>query len=316
LRNCQNLAASFERGKTLMAKASPAMTETANPPNVDCYAPIASSLALGWEPLLVEEFQSPPGGMDQPDVWARHAIALCLAPRPHRILQVVGDRRYTALYSKGDISITPAGVPASYRAEGEDHYLQIQLPPQFLQKVAQEAIELDPDRVELITEFRVRDPQIEQLLMLLRTELHKGGGWVGQLYVESLANVLAVHLLREYSTAQPRVALHEGGLGDRKLLQVSEYIHDHLDQEIKLEDLAQVVGISQFHFSRLFKQSMGISPHQYLLQQRIDRAKQLLKDSTLAIADIALQCGFNSQSHLSKSFRELTGMTPKAYRSH
>ncbi|MBE9192530.1 AraC family transcriptional regulator [Gloeocapsopsis crepidinum LEGE 06123] len=232
----------------------------------------------------------------------------------HRIFQTVGDRRYVGLYSKGDISITPAGLPAAYHTEGEDRYLQIQLKPQFLQKVAAEAIETDISRLELVTEFRVRDPQIEQTLMMLRAELHKGGGWAGQLYVESLANVLAVHLLRQYSTMQPRVALYEGGLGDRHLFQITEYINAHLEEDIKLADLAELVGISQFHFSRLFKQSMKVSPHQYLLQQRVERAKQLLKTTKYSVVEIALQCGFNSHSHLSKQFRQLTGMTPKAYR--
>lgn len=277
--------------------------------------PMVSSQTLGWQPLLAEEFQQPPGGADLPTVEEVHSIALCLAPRPHRIHQVVGDRRYTGLYTKGDISITPANIPASYRAEGKDHYFQVKIPVQFLQSVAQSAAELDPDCLELVTEFRVRDPQLEQTLLLLRSELHKGG-WVGQLYVESLANVLAVHLLRQYSTAQPRIALYEGGLGDRKILQISEYIHAHLDQSIKLADLADVAGMSQFHFSRLFKRSMGISPHQYLLQQRLEQAKQLLKGSKLAIAEIALQCGFNSQSHLSKHFREAIGMTPSDYRKN
>lgn len=278
--------------------------------------PIASSQSLGWQPLLVEEFQQPPGGVDLATVWEAHSIALCLAPRPHRIHQVVGDRCYTGLYTKGDISVTPANIPASYRAEGEDHYFHVGVPTQFLQSVAQSTAELDPDRLELMTEFRVRDPQLEQTLLLLRSELHKGGGWVGQLYVESLANVLAVHLLRRYSTVRPRIALYEGGLGDRKILQISEYIHAHLDQPIKLADLADVAGMSQFHFSRMFKQSMGISPHQYLLQQRVEQAKRLLKGSKLAIAEIALQCGFNSQSHLSKHFREAIGMTPSDYRKN
>jgi len=278
-------------------------------------APIVSSRALGWEPLIAEEFQQPPGGIDTPEAWEGHAIALCLAPKkPHRIFQTVGDRRYVGLYSKGDLSITPAGLSGTYRAEGEDRYLQIQLKPQFLQKVATEAIETDISRLELVTEFRVRDLQIEQTLMMLRAELHQGGGWVGRLYIESLANVLAVHLLRQYSTTQRRVALYEGGLGDRKLLQISEYINAHLDQDIQLADLAELVGISQFHFSRLFKQSMKVSPHQYLLQQRVERAKQLLKTTKCSIVEIALRCGFNSHSHLSKQFRQLTGMTPKAYR--
>lgn len=146
--------------------------------------PIASSEPLGWQPILVEEFQQPPGGTDIPEAWAGHSIALCLAPRPHRIHQLVGDHRYTGLYAKGDISITPADIPASYCAEGDDHFLHVQIPAQFLQRVAQEAMDLDPDCLELATEFRVRDPQLELLLLLLRNELHKGGG-VGQLYVSS-----------------------------------------------------------------------------------------------------------------------------------
>ncbi|MFG6094794.1 AraC family transcriptional regulator [Leptothoe sp. ISB3NOV94-8A] len=261
----------------------------------------------------MEEFQEPPGGTDLLE-GERHAIALCLAPRPHRIHQVVGDRRYTGLYAKGDISIIPAQIPASYRAEGDDHYFHVQIPAQFLQFVAQSVVELDPARLELRTVFCMRDPQLEQVLMLLRSEMHKGDGWVGQLYVESLANVLAINLLREYSADQPRVALYKGDLGDRKILQISDYIQAHLDRSIQLADLAEVAGMSQFHFSRLFKQSMGITPHQYMLKQRVEQAQQLLKGTKLAIAEIALQCGFNSQSHLTKHFREATGITPSRYR--
>jgi AraC family transcriptional regulator len=93
-----------------------------------------------------------------------------------------------------------------------------------------------------------------------------------------------------------------------------DYINDHLDRDIKLADLATLLDMSQFHFSHLFKQSLDTSPYQYLLQQRVERAKQLLKQTERSIMDIALDCGFSSHSHLSKQFRQLTGITPKAYR--
>lgn len=275
---------------------------------------IASSRPLGWQPLVAEEFYLPPGSADLPADWAGHSIALCLAPRPHRIHQVVGDLRYTGLYAKGDISITPAHIPGSYRAEGDDHYFHVQIPTSLLRSVAQSAVDFDQDRLDLCTEFRVRDPQLEHVLMSLRAEMHKGNGWVSQLYVESLANILAVNLLRDYSVAKPRVAAYEGGLGDRRTLQVTDYIQAHLDQPIKLADLAEVVGISQFHFSRLFKQSMGMTPHRYLLEQRVEQAKRLLTATKLTILEIALQCGFSSQSHLTTNFKEVTKTTPSRYR--
>jgi len=127
---------------------------------------------------------------------------------------------------------------------------------------------------------------------------------------------LAVHLLRQYSAIKPRLTVYNGGLPQRQLIQILEYIDANLHEDIKLADLAQLLGMSQFHFSHLFKQAMGIAPYQYLLQQRIERAKQLLKKSDRSIIEIALVCGFNSHSHLSKQFRQITGMTPKAYRQN
>jgi AraC family transcriptional regulator len=138
----------------------------------------------------------------------------------------------------------------------------------------------------------------------------------GKLYIDSLANVLAIHLLRKYSALQPRLSVYEGGLPERQVVRVLDYINEYLDRDIRLADLAQLLGMSQFHFSYLFKRSLKMPPYQYLLQQRIERAKQLLKQTDKPIIDIAFLCGFNSHSHLSKQFRQLTGMTPKAYRAN
>jgi len=105
------------------------------------------------------------------------------------------------------------------------------------------------------------------------------------------------------------------GLPKWSLRQAIEYIHRHLDRDLKLPDLAAVTGMSQSHFARLFKQALGVTLRQYIIQQRIERSKHLLKQNLhLQIADIAIQCGFANQIHFTKSFRQITGITPKAYR--
>lgn len=278
------------------------------------HLPIKSCQSQGWENILVEQFQQPPGEA-RCDYRDEHTIYLSLAPRPIRLLQIQGGRTHTGIYGKGDISITPAKMPFFARWDGDDHYLQIRIASGFIQSVAREALAINPDQLELLPEFRTRDPQIESIGMMLLCELqHENVG--GRLYIESLANILAVHLLRQYAASKPRLTIYEGGLPERQLLQVLEYINEHLNQDIKLADLAQLLGMSQFHFSHLFKQSLGTAPYQYLLQQRIERAKQLLKQTDRAIMDIAFECGFNSHSHLSKQFRQFTAMTPTAYRAN
>jgi AraC family transcriptional regulator len=276
--------------------------------------PILSSQIHGWENILVEQFQ-PPQGEASCDYSDEHTISLSLAARPVRLLQSQGGKTYTGLYGRGDISITPAQMPFFARWDSDDHYLQIRIASRFLQSVARETMGRNTDRLELLSEFRTRDLQIEAIGMLLLAEL-KQENLGGRLYIESLANVLAVHLLRQYAATKPHIPIYEGGLPERQVLHVLEYINEHLDQDIKLADLAQLLGMSQFHFSHLFKQSVGTSPYQYLLQQRIERAKQLLKQTDQSIMEIAFLCGFNSHSHLSKQFRQLTGITPKTYRTN
>lgn len=278
----------------------------------DCL-PILSSQNQGWKNILVEQFHHP-AGEGNTYYSDEHTICLSLAPRPVRLLQIKGDQTYVSSYGKGDISITPAEMPFFARWDRDDFYLQIRVASRFLESVARETININSERLELLSEFRTRDPHLESIAMMFLSEL-KQENVGGSLYIESLTNILAIHLLRQYATNKPRLPIYESGLPQHQVLQVLEYIDEHLHRDIKLADLAQLLDISQFHFSHLFKQAIGTSPYQYLLQQRIERAKQLLKQTNRSIIEIALLCGFNSHSHLSKQFRQLTGMTPTAYRT-
>jgi AraC family transcriptional regulator len=276
------------------------------------FLPILSSQNQGWENILVNQFRRQPGEATC-HFNNEHAICLSLASRPVRSLHIKGGKTQTGLYGKGDITITPAKMPLFARWNDEDHFLEIRIASHFIESIARETLNKDPDRLELLSEFRTRDSQLEAIALMLLAELQQENSG-SRLYIESLTNVLAVHLLRQYATARPHLPIYEGGLPQRQLVQVLDYINDHLEQEIKLANLAALLDMSQFHFGHLFKQSIGISPHQYLLQQRVERAKQLLRNSDRSIMDIAFLCGFNSHSHLSKQFRQLTGVTPKTYR--
>ena len=293
------------------------MVNSELPTTNEAMSPIITSSDLGWDTITVAEFKQPAGNSSfTPD--AKHTLALCLADKPYRIYQAIGDRNYSGMYSRGDISIAPAKLPCSYQVYGDDHYLEIKIPTPFLQQIAIEVMNNDRDlsQLDLRIEFRDRNCPIEQLAMMLRNELYQGNDGMGKLYIDSLANALAVNLLRDYGMSTPPVAIYEGGLNDRLLIKAIEYITENIAESIKLEDLANYVGISKFHFSRLFKKSMGVSPHQYVMQERIKQAQQLLTQTNRSILEIAIDCGFNSHAHLSKYFRQITGMTPKNFRQN
>jgi AraC family transcriptional regulator len=116
------------------------------------------------------------------------------------------------------------------------------------------------------------------------------------------------------TTTTPTIEANYKGLTHTRLQQVLDYIQTHLDRDLSLSELAKVINISPTYFASAFKQAIDISPHQYVIQQRVEQAKLMLSKTDLAISDIALQVGFASQSHLTQQFKRLTGMTPKQIR--
>ena len=270
---------------------------------------LLSSGNTSWDGILLEHLKFPP--LDISDICAvRHHLTLQLKMPKKVELKINGKFNHRQLLP-GNVCITPVQHLHAVRWQEEMEVLSLTLEPKFVTQAVQESV--NPNQVELMMHRGQKDPLIREILFALKADLEAGCP-SGRLYGEAMGTALAVHLLKHYSIATP-IAVYEDGLPQHKLTQVLEYIQSYLDQDIKLADLAELVGMSQYYFCRLFKQSMGVSPHQFVLQQRIERAKQLLQQKNLAIADVTLLCGFKNQSHLTTLFRKFTGVTPRVFRN-
>ncbi len=276
-----------------------------------------SSRQMNWNGVLVEQCQSPASAFEiELPALSDHWLYFHTG-NPAPLVQERDDRLQESILHKGDSFLVPAGQP-SYWCQAPDMSddicapLNICLKPELIQQVA-EASDIDSKRFDLVHCFGQQDLQLHQIGMLMFAEL-RSGGMMGQLYVESLTQILVIHLLRHYSTLTQPIASQNSRLTRTQVQQAIDYIHAHLNRDLSLAELASVVNISPTYFASLFKHAMGISPHQYVIQQRVERAKVMLSKTDLAIADIALQVGFSSQSHLTQQFKRLTGMTPKQIR--
>ena len=209
---------------------------------------------------------------------------------------------------QGDIAIIPAGISHRCNWNTSVEFTILAIEPALLQQVGEDIVN---DSIELIPQFMNRqDALLQGIFSTLRDEVEVGKIG-GDLLVDSLKTTLAIHLLRNYCTIQPKLSSHSDGLSQLTLQQVTEYIHEHLDGNLKLVELSAIAQISPYHFLRLFKQRMGITPHQYILRSRIEKVKYLLQHSDFSIADIAMRTGFSDQSHLTRCFKRMVGVTPK-----
>lgn len=251
----------------------------------------------------------PPGEFPEEVIFENYTIGVNIG-RGHSIEQSIDGHYSKSFVPAGSIGIFPYQLPTKSRWDSTLDHLYIHLKPDFLIRHSQELF--SKDKVELMI-ATVEDPLIHQLCLAAKKELAHSDGSVSQLYVQSMADALAVHLLKNYSI-KPQVSKpHVGGLSPRNLKIVKEYIGDNLEQSVGLDELAQCTGLSRYHFSRAFKTSVGLSPHQYIIKQRVELAKHLLKKGNMPISAIAITCGFTHQSHLTRHFKRSIGCTPKVF---
>jgi AraC family transcriptional regulator len=261
---------------------------------------LVDSFAYGWRKLNLVYEHEPRGEMPE-------------APLPgHMIVIAQGNFRSSIYhegiwhqvdYCSGDIAILPGSelFPRTW-IDRKVPLIELFLDPKVLDVSL--CLELEP-------QWQIRDPLIEQMGVALQQEIMVSGAAGGN-YAEAIAIALSAHLARRYS--KTRIAPPIGKLTAQQAQNIRDYVQANLMEDLSVDRLAQVVQLSPGHFATLFKRQVGLTPHQYVVQQRIERACFLLHHTDLPILTIVYQIGLQTQSHFTRLFRQQMGLTPKQYR--
>jgi AraC family transcriptional regulator len=223
-------------------------------------------------------------------------------------------RNFQGRVRAGEVAIIPAGNAWTYESHGAviRSTLLVFLGPLVVRTVLEE-LEFARKELVITPQIGVQSKHIRHIAMSLLSELNQPNV-VGRLCADSLATGLALQLIRHYSSIK-EVNSGQGGMAPHKLRKAIAMIDGYVEQgKVALRTVARDVGISYCHFSRVFKQSMGMTPTSYIAERRIERARKLMEETDLAISEISVRAGFASQSHFTTSFRRLAGVTPRSFR--
>jgi AraC family transcriptional regulator len=136
----------------------------------------------------------------------------------------------------------------------------------------------------------------------------------GRLFLDSVEQAMAVALVKDHAVRHRPVQIYRSGLGSARLRRIKELVHAKMEDDLSLDEMAQSVGLSTAHFARMFRKSTGQTPHQFVLRQRLERAKAMLRAPDARVLDVAVACGFKTQQHFAQVFRDVWGVSPTEYR--
>ncbi|QEH39006.1 Multiple antibiotic resistance protein MarA [Aquisphaera giovannonii] len=276
------------------------------------FEPAETSVPLRWGGLDVVHFRATPAFEIDYAGQTHHGFTLFIRPPERFALRFDGVTRHRPPPA-GSIILVPAGIPVQARSSGFNDVLHVFLEPGVVERAAAEAFGLDPARMRIPPLDGLQDPRFRAIMLAVRDELTAEGGG-DRLAVESLGNLLAVHLLRQVVAPRRPERGPDGAMPRGRLRAVVEYIEDHLEAGTSLERMAAAARLSPYHFARQFKAATGLPPHQFVILRRVERAKQLLHAGDLSLSEVAAQAGFSSQSALGHHFKRLVGVTPRQFR--
>jgi AraC family transcriptional regulator len=276
-------------------------------------SPIISSASIGWDSLGIAYDWYPVEKVPK-IISKQHGIGIFTdVPSPCITEREIGSSFRQEEVVQGSCVIIPANTSQYAEWNQGSGALTIAIDPTAFAQTIYEVV--DPDTIELLPLFATPDPFVHQIGIALKAALTRNNT-SSRLYAETLVNTLILHLLEHYSTTRPNLRESiTGQLPKYKLQQVIDYINAYLDRDLSLQELSHLVQMSPHYFSTLFKQTTGITPHQYVIRCRIEKSKYLMVETKLPLAEIAIQVGFVDQSHLHRHFKRCVGVTPKNYRN-
>lgn len=224
------------------------------------------------------------------------------------------DERWTRTScAPGDISLLTVSQPSHWHWTQDIVVSHVYVSHALMARVADDMLERPVAEVRLHDLLRAQDPTLMAITDAVTQEA-QGAGLGGALYVEALGVQLAVHLLRHYASVSYREPQAKGRLSPLQLRRLQEFIEARLHENLSLDELAAVVGLGVWTFSRRFRASLGCAPHAYVVAQRVQRARRLLIDGALAVKEVASLCGFSDQAHMTRVLRARLGTTPAQLR--
>ncbi len=238
----------------------------------------------------------------------RHRLVLTRSLPGPVLIQVEQGRTRDALCPPGSLTFYPAGLETR-TVHGSASFVQILWDPALLAALLPE---LGTITLELNFLFPFEDHLLGQIANSLAEEV--GSGVADRLLLESLSTALAIRIAKRFAGQLP-LASTAKGLSQERLRRVLDFVEAHLNEDLSLTSLADIACLSPFHFSRCFKHGMGIGPRHYVMQRRVERAKQIISRTDQPLAIVAQAAGFADQSHLTSIFRRETGLTPGRFRA-
>ena len=272
--------------------------------SIDLVRPTAADL------LTLEYFEAEPASMPT-DRYSQHHIILNLKDEPHRLENWRDGEHRDFTYHKNEIIVTPAGVESGWKWHVKTKCVIITLDPARFEQFAQTelGILLSTEQLKDLPQFL--DEDITQSGIQLKESLQCDLG--SQVMFESYARIFLTKLILKYGLQAEEYDFSKSFTAQH-YKQVLDYIAVNYSNNILLEDMTAQANLSPSHFSRLFKQTIGQSPYQFLMAYRVEQAKKMLDKPNALMIDIALYCGFSDQAHFSRTFKKIEGLTPKQYR--